>query len=66
MNCVGLAEAIVQVLLDNGIQLIDGHLWDVRLYALVTCLLLQGIIFIGTEFENKTQLGLMVTIMASC
>ncbi len=29
------------------------------------CALLQGIIFIGTEFENKTQLGLLITLIIS-
>lgn len=32
---------------------------------LATCILLQAIIFIGTEFENKTQLALMITIIIS-
>uniref|UniRef100_A0A183C0Y5 SLC12 domain-containing protein n=1 Tax=Globodera pallida TaxID=36090 RepID=A0A183C0Y5_GLOPA len=63
MNCVGLAEAMVRLLKDDyGIQLIDGGINDIRIYAICTCLLLQAIIFIGTEFENKTQLALMGTI----
>uniref|UniRef100_A0A915CQ49 DNA-(apurinic or apyrimidinic site) lyase n=1 Tax=Ditylenchus dipsaci TaxID=166011 RepID=A0A915CQ49_9BILA len=64
MNCVGLAETIVPVLNKTlGFQLIDGDINDTRVYGLITCLILQGIIFVGTEFENKTQLGLMVTII---
>ncbi|KAL3088713.1 hypothetical protein niasHT_023331 [Heterodera trifolii] len=63
MNCVGLAEAIVRLLKqDYGFHLTDGGINDVRIYATCTCLLLQAIIFIGTEFENKTQLALMGTI----
>jgi hypothetical protein len=33
MNCVGLAEAIVTILKDYGITLIDGGINDIRIYA---------------------------------
>ncbi|KAK0399396.1 hypothetical protein QR680_003025 [Steinernema hermaphroditum] len=65
MNCVGLAEAIVFILKDHGITLIDGDINDTRLYAILTCTLLQGIIFIGTEFESKTQVALLITLTVS-
>uniref|UniRef100_A0A1I7ZM91 Solute carrier family 12 member 3 n=1 Tax=Steinernema glaseri TaxID=37863 RepID=A0A1I7ZM91_9BILA len=65
MNCVGLAEAIVFILKDHGFSLIDGGINDTRLYALLTCTFLQGIIFIGTEFESKTQVALLITLTVS-
>ncbi|TMS39567.1 hypothetical protein L596_006070 [Steinernema carpocapsae] len=65
MNCVGLAEAIVVILKDHGITLIDGGINDTRLYAVLTCTILQGIIFIGTEFESKTQVALLITLTMS-
>uniref|UniRef100_A0A0K0FNR5 Solute carrier family 12 member 3 n=1 Tax=Strongyloides venezuelensis TaxID=75913 RepID=A0A0K0FNR5_STRVS len=65
MNCVGLAESIVFLLKDYNFSLIDGGINDIRIYALATCVFLQGIIFIGTEFENKTQIILLVIIISS-
>uniref|UniRef100_A0A914QPD9 Solute carrier family 12 member 3 n=1 Tax=Panagrolaimus davidi TaxID=227884 RepID=A0A914QPD9_9BILA len=65
MNCVGLAEALRDILKEYDFYLIDGGINDIRIYAIVVCLILQLIIFIGTEFENKTQLLLMVTIVIS-
>ncbi|VDM38226.1 unnamed protein product [Toxocara canis] len=65
MNCVGLAEAIVFMLKDHGWTLIDGGTNDVRIYAFTVCLLLQCIIFIGTQFESKTQILLMVSLIVA-
>uniref|UniRef100_A0A0N5BJL3 Solute carrier family 12 member 3 n=1 Tax=Strongyloides papillosus TaxID=174720 RepID=A0A0N5BJL3_STREA len=65
MNCVGLAESIAVLLSDYGWKLIDGAINDIRIYGLITCTVLQGIIFIGTEFENKTQILLLITIILS-
>jgi hypothetical protein len=80
MNCVGLAESIVTILYDyTGFYLIDGGINDVRVYSvskckdygsnyivnLVVCALLQGIIFIGTEFESRTQVALFLTLAVS-
>ncbi|KAI6243455.1 Solute carrier family 12 member 1 [Aphelenchoides fujianensis] len=65
MNCVGLAETLVDIFKQNGIKLLDGAINDIRIYGLATCFLLQAIIFIGTEFENKTQVLLMITVVLS-
>uniref|UniRef100_A0AC35UCH6 Solute carrier family 12 member 1 n=1 Tax=Rhabditophanes sp. KR3021 TaxID=114890 RepID=A0AC35UCH6_9BILA len=65
MNCVGLAESMVGLLKEQGITLFDGGINDIRLFALTTCLILQLIIFVGTEFENKTQILLLITICVS-
>ncbi|KAI6170751.1 Solute carrier family 12 member 1 [Aphelenchoides bicaudatus] len=86
MNCVGLAETIVEILKDKHIKLLDGGINDIRIYGLgkfyqhnyfsnnsicltflilATCIILQAIIFIGTEFENKTQVLLMITVIIS-
>jgi solute carrier family 12 sodium/potassium/chloride transporter 2 len=96
MNCVGLAETIVEILNQKGIKIVDGGINDIRIYGLgeffayletfsyfklhfkvnlnqyiiskclATCFILQAIIFIGTEFENKTQVLLMITVIVSC
>uniref|UniRef100_A0AAF5D321 Solute carrier family 12 member 3 n=1 Tax=Strongyloides stercoralis TaxID=6248 RepID=A0AAF5D321_STRER len=65
MNCVGLAESLVFLLSKSNFKLLDGGINDVRIYGLSTCIILQGIIFIGTEFENKTQIILLITIIMS-
>lgn len=78
MNCVGLAETIVPILKEYNLCILDGGINEIRLYSLgnnhlsnkfknflATCILLQSIIFIGTEFENKTQIILMITIIIS-
>uniref|UniRef100_A0A914C2Q2 Solute carrier family 12 member 9 n=1 Tax=Acrobeloides nanus TaxID=290746 RepID=A0A914C2Q2_9BILA len=67
MNLVGLSEAIVSILKDYNIQLIDGDINDNRVYSLVICLILQAIIFAGTKFEAKApvQIVLILTIMVS-
>uniref|UniRef100_A0A7E4VY79 Solute carrier family 12 member 9 n=1 Tax=Panagrellus redivivus TaxID=6233 RepID=A0A7E4VY79_PANRE len=63
MNCVGLAEDIV--FNKYLYEIIDGGINDIRIYGVVICTILQGIIFIGTEFENKTQLLLTISIIIS-
>ncbi|KAI6220738.1 Solute carrier family 12 member 2 [Aphelenchoides besseyi] len=65
MNCVGLAETIVDLLRQNGIKLLDGAINDIRIYGLAVCFVLQAIIFIGTEFENKTQVLLLISVIIS-
>ncbi|CEF69409.1 Solute carrier family 12 member 1 [Strongyloides ratti] len=65
MNCVGLAESLVFLFGQLNFKLFDGGINDVRVYGLSTCVILQGIIFIGTEFENKTQIILLITIILS-
>uniref|UniRef100_A0A914CRG4 Amino acid permease/ SLC12A domain-containing protein n=1 Tax=Acrobeloides nanus TaxID=290746 RepID=A0A914CRG4_9BILA len=65
MNIVGLSEAIVSILEDYNYKLIDGDIHDIRIYSLVICLILQSIIFIGTKFETRTQIVLMITIVIS-
>ncbi|ULT93610.1 hypothetical protein L3Y34_003243 [Caenorhabditis briggsae] len=66
MYIVGFAESFRDVLIDYNIGTIwDGGLWDVRVIGFVTCVLLMGIVFIGSEFESKMQLGLLVILLGS-
>ncbi|EGT41807.1 CBN-NKCC-1 protein [Caenorhabditis brenneri] len=66
MYIVGFAEAFRDVLIDYNIGTIfDGGLWDVRVIGFVTCIILMGIVFIGSEFESKMQLGLLVILLTS-
>lgn len=66
MYIVGFAESFRDVLIDYNIGTIfDGGLWDVRVIGFVTCVILMGIVFIGSEFESKMQLGLLVILLVS-
>lgn len=40
MNCVGLAETIVELLNERGIKLVDGGINDIRIYGLGKLLIL--------------------------
>lgn len=42
MNCVGLAEALVDILRGYGFKLIDGGINDIRIYALCKFFLLTS------------------------
>lgn len=66
MNCVGLAETIVAVLDDAyGVGLIDAAINDVRLYGALIAVVLQAIICVGAELENRTQLALMLVVVVA-
>uniref|UniRef100_A0A7E4VQV4 AA_permease domain-containing protein n=1 Tax=Panagrellus redivivus TaxID=6233 RepID=A0A7E4VQV4_PANRE len=65
MYVVGFAETVRDLLAEYGIAILDGGLNDVRIIGLVTCCLLMGIVFIGTGFESKMQMGLLVILTLS-
>ncbi|CAB3409641.1 unnamed protein product [Caenorhabditis bovis] len=65
MYVVGFAETVRDVLKEYGYTIIDGQMWDVRIIGFVTCIALMAIVFIGTEFESKMQMGLLVILLAS-
>uniref|UniRef100_A0A914PCB4 Uncharacterized protein n=1 Tax=Panagrolaimus davidi TaxID=227884 RepID=A0A914PCB4_9BILA len=65
MYVVGFAETVRDLLKEYGIILIDGEMNDVRLIGLATCVILICIVFIGTGFESKMQMGLLVILSLS-
>ncbi|VDK65108.1 unnamed protein product [Anisakis simplex] len=65
MYVVGFSETVRDLLKDNGIVIVDGEMNDVRIIGMITCTLLMGIIFIGTQFESKMQIGLLAILALS-
>ncbi|CAD5223563.1 unnamed protein product [Bursaphelenchus okinawaensis] len=60
MYIVGFAETMRDLLKEYGIMLIDGGLNDVRLMGLLAAVILITIVFIGTGFESKMQVVLLI------
>ncbi|KAI6225165.1 Amino acid permease-associated region domain containing protein [Aphelenchoides fujianensis] len=65
MYVVGFAETVRDLLVEKGIVLIDGGLNDVRVIGVLTCIVLFCIVLIGTGFESKMQVGLLVILLLS-
>uniref|UniRef100_A0A0N4ZIL3 AA_permease domain-containing protein n=1 Tax=Parastrongyloides trichosuri TaxID=131310 RepID=A0A0N4ZIL3_PARTI len=65
MYIVGFAETVRDLMKDFGYSIIDGEMNDVRVIGLITCIVLICIVFIGTGFESKMQMGLLVILTAS-
>ncbi|OZC12082.1 K-Cl cotransporter [Onchocerca flexuosa] len=65
MYVVGFAETVRDLMKEYNFALIDGGMNDVRLIGLVSCCLLMAIVFIGTSFESKMQMGLLVILTLS-
>lgn len=66
MYVVGFAESFRDMLndyFDLGYAVDD--VGPIRIIGFVTCILLMGIVFIGSEFESKMQLGLLVILLTS-
>lgn len=75
MYIVGFAETVRDLLREFGLDIVDGQLNDVRIVGVglcavlvpiaVTLIVLIGIVFIGTEFESKMQMILLVILSVS-
>ncbi|KAK0411802.1 hypothetical protein QR680_005854 [Steinernema hermaphroditum] len=65
MYVVGFAETVRDLMKEYGMAIIDGDMMDVRIVGLITCCILMGIVFIGTGFESKMQMGLLVILVLS-
>uniref|UniRef100_A0AC35TMV5 AA_permease domain-containing protein n=1 Tax=Rhabditophanes sp. KR3021 TaxID=114890 RepID=A0AC35TMV5_9BILA len=65
MYVVGFSETVRDILVSHELKIIDGGLNDVRIIGLITCALLMCIVFIGTGFESKMQMGLLVILTLS-
>ncbi|KAK6755985.1 hypothetical protein RB195_014400 [Necator americanus] len=65
MYIVGFAETVRDLLREAGLRIIDADMWDVRIVGFATCVVLMAVVFIGTEFESKMQIGLLMILVAS-
>uniref|UniRef100_A0A0N5AW68 Solute carrier family 12 member 2 n=1 Tax=Syphacia muris TaxID=451379 RepID=A0A0N5AW68_9BILA len=65
MYIVGFAETVRDLLVEYNVQIIDGDMNDVRIVGIVTCAILIAVVFVGTSFESKMQIGLLVILTAS-
>jgi solute carrier family 12 sodium/potassium/chloride transporter 2 len=65
MYIVGFAETVRDLLREYSITILDGDLNDVRIIGLATCICLMGVVFVGTSFESKMQMGLLVILTLS-
>ncbi|VDM65821.1 unnamed protein product [Strongylus vulgaris] len=65
MYIVGFAETVRDLFREAGFKIIDADLWDVRIVGFITCIVLMSIIFIGTQFESRMQMFLLVILTAS-
>lgn len=66
MYVVGFAESFRDMLNDYfGLGYAVDDVGPIRIIGFVTCILLMGIVFIGSEFESKMQMGLLVILLTS-
>ncbi|KAM3718078.1 Solute carrier family 12 member [Dirofilaria immitis] len=65
MYVVGFAETVRDLLKENNFAIIDGGMNDVRIIGVASCCILMAVVFIGTSFESKMQMGLLVILMLS-
>ncbi|XP_055338995.1 solute carrier family 12 member 2-like [Paramacrobiotus metropolitanus] len=64
MNTVGFAEALVELLTEHNVSMLDPTN-DIRIIGLLTMLLLLGITIVGMEWEARTQIVLFGVIIGS-
>ncbi|XP_071039917.1 solute carrier family 12 member 2 [Parasteatoda tepidariorum] len=65
MYVVGFSETMVQLLKNHGLSIVDAGMHDVRIIGCITVIFLFGIAIIGTEWESKAQMGLLVILLVS-
>lgn len=62
---VGFSESVRDLLKQQGTFIIDGGLNDVRIVSGVTVIFILGIAIIGTEWESKAQMVLLVILLVA-
>ncbi|XP_067144436.1 solute carrier family 12 member 2-like isoform X2 [Centruroides vittatus] len=65
MYVVGFAETLSDLLTSKGAMIIDGGLNDIRIIGCCTVVFLLGIAIIGTEWESKAQVVLLIILLVS-
>ncbi|XP_064474714.1 solute carrier family 12 member 2-like [Ornithodoros turicata] len=62
---VGFSESVRDLLKQQGTAVLDGGLNDIRIVSGVTVIVLLGIAIIGTEWESKAQMVLLVILLVA-
>ncbi|KAM7286168.1 solute carrier family 12 member 2 [Ixodes scapularis] len=62
---VGFSESVRDLLKQQGTFIIDGGLNDVRIVSGITVIFILGIAIIGTEWESKAQMVLLVILLVA-
>lgn len=66
MYTVGFSETVRDMMMIFwGYTIFDGGMNDVRLISCITAIILLGIVFVGTEWESKTQMILLAILLAA-
>uniref|UniRef100_A0A914XM99 Solute carrier family 12 member 2 n=1 Tax=Plectus sambesii TaxID=2011161 RepID=A0A914XM99_9BILA len=65
MYVVGFAETVRDLMKDHGWIIIDNDVMDIRIIGLMTCTLLMAVVFVGTSFESRMQIGLLAILSVS-
>uniref|UniRef100_A0A7I4YD32 Solute carrier family 12 member 3 n=2 Tax=Haemonchus contortus TaxID=6289 RepID=A0A7I4YD32_HAECO len=62
---VGFAETVKQLLIESGITILDGDVWDIRLVSVVTTIVLMAVIVVSPTLESKLQQILLIPLILS-
>ncbi|XP_067144438.1 solute carrier family 12 member 2-like isoform X2 [Centruroides vittatus] len=65
MYVVGFAETVTDVMLENKAQIFETKMNDMRIISCVTVVFLLGIAIIGTEWETKAQIVLLLILLSA-
>ncbi|XP_012268643.1 bumetanide-sensitive sodium-(potassium)-chloride cotransporter isoform X2 [Athalia rosae] len=65
MNTIGFCDSLNELLRENGLQIIDNAVNDVRLVGIIAVLIMIFICAIGMEWESKAQNFLIAIIVAA-
>ncbi|GFS78210.1 solute carrier family 12 member 2 [Nephila pilipes] len=65
MYVVGFAETLKVLLWNNDMPLLDNGINDVRIISCITVVVILGIAIVGTEWETKAQIILLLILLAA-
>ncbi|XP_047121744.1 bumetanide-sensitive sodium-(potassium)-chloride cotransporter-like [Schistocerca piceifrons] len=65
MYVVGFSESLNDLLDSYGLSIVDGGVNDMRITGVITVIALLCIVVLGMEWEAKTQLGLLIILIAA-
>ncbi|GFY60837.1 solute carrier family 12 member 2 [Trichonephila inaurata madagascariensis] len=65
MYVVGFAETLKVLLWTNDMPLLDNGINDVRIISCITVVVILGIAIVGTEWETKAQIILLLILLAA-
>lgn len=65
MNTIGFCNSLNDLLKENGLQIIDGDVNDVRIVGVIALLIMIFICCVGMEWESKAQNLLIAVIIGA-